>query len=101
MAKAVATRLRLNCSLERFYTPRVEEYTRYLLASDYTREEVEVAMEEVRVKGREEGKNSIYHLLNKIFKKYVKGLVNKNWVKEIVNPVLPSQTPTSIPWRFR
>ena len=32
----------------------MEEYTRYLLASDYTREEVEVAMEEVRVKGREE-----------------------------------------------
>ena len=39
------------------------------------------------------GKNSIYHLLNEKFKKYVKGLVNKNWVKEIVNPVLPSQTP--------
>ena len=51
--------------------------------------------------GERFGKNSIYHLLNKKFNKYVKGLVNKNWVKEIVNPVLPSQTPTSIPWCFR
>jgi hypothetical protein len=46
VAKAVATRLRLNCSLERFYSPRVEEYTRYLLASDYSREEIGKAMEE-------------------------------------------------------
>ena len=46
VAKSVATRLRLNCSLERFLSPRVEEYTRYLLASDYPRREVEVAMEE-------------------------------------------------------
>ena len=54
VAKAVATRLRLNCSLERFYSPRVEEYTRYLLASDYTREEVAAAMEDARRKSREE-----------------------------------------------
>ena len=54
VAKAVATRLRLNCSLERFYSPRVEEYTRYLLASDYTRVEVEAAMEEARGRDREE-----------------------------------------------
>ena len=43
------------------------------------------------------GKNSIYHLLNKKIGKYVKVLLNKNWVKETVNPVLPSQTPTSFP----
>ena len=48
VAKAVATRLVTNCSLERFLSPRIEEYTRYLLASDYSREEVEVAMEEAR-----------------------------------------------------
>jgi hypothetical protein len=52
--KSVATRLRLNCSLERFYSPRVEEYTRYLLASDYTRVAVEAAMEEARGRGSEE-----------------------------------------------
>ena len=54
VAKSVATRLRINCSLERFYSPRVEEYTRYLLASDYSREEVEVAMEEAGRRNREE-----------------------------------------------
>ena len=54
MAKAVATRMRLNCSLERFFSPRVEEYTRCLLASDYTRVEVEAAMEEARGRDREE-----------------------------------------------
>ena len=48
VAKAVATRLVTNCSLDRFLTPRIEEYTRYLLLSDYSMEEVEVAMEEAR-----------------------------------------------------
>ena len=48
VAKAVATRLVTNCSLERFLSPRIEEYTRYLIAPDYSREEVEVAMEEAR-----------------------------------------------------
>ena len=47
--------------------------------------------------GRSKGKNSMYHLLNKNIGKYVKVLLNKNWVKETVNPVLPSQTPTSFP----
>ena len=43
VAKAVATRLVTNCSLERF-----------LIASDYSREEVEVAMEEARRLDRRE-----------------------------------------------
>jgi hypothetical protein len=54
VATAVARRLRLNCSLERFLSPRIEEYTRYMMASDYTRAEVEVAMEEARGLDREE-----------------------------------------------
>jgi hypothetical protein len=54
VATAVARRLRLNCSLERFLSPRIEEYTRYLMASDYTRSEVEVAMEEARGLDRDE-----------------------------------------------
>ena len=48
VARAVATRLVMNCSLERFLSPRIEEYTRYLLASDYPRAEVEAAMAEAR-----------------------------------------------------
>ena len=44
----------INCSLERFLSPRVEEYTRYLMASDYTRQEVEKEMEEARQLDREE-----------------------------------------------
>ena len=54
VAKAVARRLVLNCSLERFLSPRIEEYTRYLVASDYPREEVELAMAEARGLDREE-----------------------------------------------
>ena len=53
VAKSVATRLRMNCSLERFLSPRIEEYTRYLMASDYTREEVEKEMAEARRQDRE------------------------------------------------
>ena len=54
VARSVANRLVMNCSLERFLTPRVEEYTRYLMASDYSREEVERAMQEAREQDREE-----------------------------------------------
>jgi hypothetical protein len=54
VAKSVATRLVMNCSLERFLSPRIEEYTRYLMASDYTREEVEKEMADARQLDREE-----------------------------------------------
>ena len=47
------------------------------------------------------GKNLIYHLLNKNFRKYVKFLLNKKRVNETVNLLLPSQTPTSFPYGFR
>ena len=54
VAKSVATRLVMNCSLERFLSPRIEEYSRYLLASDYTRREVKAAMTEARNLNRED-----------------------------------------------
>ena len=38
----------MNCSLDRFLSPRIKEYTRYLLASNYSKVEVEKAMEECR-----------------------------------------------------
>ncbi len=47
------------------------------------------------------GKNLIYHLLNKNFRKYVKLLLNKKRVNETVNLLLPSQTLTSFPYHFR
>ena len=47
------------------------------------------------------GKNLIYHLLNKNFRKYVKLLLNKKRVNETLNLLLPSQTPTSNPYSFR
>ena len=40
VAKRVALRLRINYSLDRFLTPRIEEYTSHLVASKYNREEV-------------------------------------------------------------
>ena len=54
IVKSIGLRLRTNCSLDRFLSPRIEEYTRYLLASDYTRKEVEVVLEECRLLDREE-----------------------------------------------
>jgi hypothetical protein len=36
----VGLRLRANCSLDRFLSPRIEEYTNYFVASDYDRKEV-------------------------------------------------------------
>ena len=44
IVKSVGLRLRTNCSLDRFLSPRIEEYTRYLLASNYTRQEIDVVM---------------------------------------------------------
>ena len=38
--------LTINCSLDRFLTPRIEEYTSYLVPSNYNREEVKGIMEE-------------------------------------------------------
>ena len=54
IVKSIGLRLRTNCSLDRFLSPRIEEYTRYLLASDYTRKEVKVVLEECRLLDREE-----------------------------------------------
>ena len=54
VAKSVGLRLRMNCSLDRFLTPRIEEYTRYLVASNYNRKEVEEIMGECKQLDREE-----------------------------------------------
>ena len=48
VAKSVAIRLVMNCSLERFLSPRIEEYTRYLMTSGYSRTEVEKEMVKAR-----------------------------------------------------
>ena len=47
VAKSVGLRLRMNCSLDRFLTPRIEEYSRYLMASNYPKNEVEKTMDRV------------------------------------------------------
>ena len=47
-------RLRMNCSLDRFLTPRIEEYTSYLVASNYNKKEVMEIMEECKVLNRAE-----------------------------------------------
>jgi hypothetical protein len=39
-------RLSANCSLDRFLSPRIEEYTNYFVASDYDRKEVRKIMDE-------------------------------------------------------
>ena len=54
VAKSVGLRLRMNCSLDRFLTPMIEEYTRYLVASNYNRKEVEEIMGECKQLDREE-----------------------------------------------
>ena len=54
VVKSVGMRLRTNCSLDRFLTPRIEEYTRYFLASDYSKREVDKIMEECKNMDREE-----------------------------------------------
>ena len=52
--KSIGIRLRTNCSLDTFLDNRIEEYTRYLLASGYTRKEVHKVMEETRAMDRAE-----------------------------------------------
>ena len=54
VAQSVALRLRTNCSLDKFLSPRIEEYSKYLIASDYTRKEVEKVMGECKNKNRNE-----------------------------------------------
>ena len=54
VAKCVGLRLRMNCSLDRFLTPRIEEYSRYLMASNYPKKEVEKTMEECKHLDRKE-----------------------------------------------
>ena len=54
VAKSVAMALVMNCSLKRSLSPRIEEYvywyTRYLMASGYSRRDVEEARQLDRVK---------------------------------------------------
>ena len=54
VAKSVGLRLRMNCSLERFLTPRIEQYSRYLLASNYTKKDINKAMDECKKMDRKE-----------------------------------------------
>ena len=54
VVKSVGLRLRTNCSLDRFLTPRIEEYSRYLLASNYTRQEIDEVMEGCKYLDRKE-----------------------------------------------
>ena len=49
IVKSVGLRLRTNCSLDRFMSPRIEEYTRYLLASDYSRAEIDRVMDRTNI----------------------------------------------------
>ena len=46
IVKSVGLRLRANCSLDRFLSPRIEEYTNYFVASDYDRKAVMKIMDE-------------------------------------------------------
>ena len=52
--KSIGIRLRTNCSLDRFLEARIEEYTRYLLASGYERKEVVKMMADCKAMDREE-----------------------------------------------
>jgi hypothetical protein len=54
VAKSVGLRLIMNCSLDRFLTPRIEEYSRYLMASNYPKKEVEKTMQECKHLDRKE-----------------------------------------------
>ena len=44
----------MKCSLDRFLTPRIEEYSRYLMASNYPKKEAEKTMEECKHLDRKE-----------------------------------------------
>ena len=53
--KSVGLRLRVNCSLDRFLSPRIEEYTKYFVARDYyDRKEVTKIFQECSKLDREE-----------------------------------------------
>ena len=54
VVKSVGLRLRTNCSLDRFLSPRIEEYSRYLLASGYSRMEIDRVMGKCQDLDREE-----------------------------------------------
>ena len=54
VVKSVSLRLRTNCSLDRFLSPRIKEYSRYLLASGYSRMEIDRVMGECEDLDREE-----------------------------------------------
>ena len=71
VAQSVAVRLRTNCSLDRFLTPRIEEYTNYLLASDYSREEVGEVMERAKNMDRNNMINGNRNNRRRTQKKYV------------------------------
>ena len=71
VAKSVALRLRMNCSLDRFLTPRIEEYSRYLIASNYSRKEVDKAMEDCKKLDRRELINRPRRSTNRQPKKFV------------------------------
>ena len=52
--KSIRIRLRTNCYPDNFLDARIEEYTRYLLASGYQRKLVDKMMTECKVLDREE-----------------------------------------------
>ena len=54
IVKSVGLRLRANCSLDAFLSPRIEEYTNYFVASGYDRKEVRKTLEECKNVDREE-----------------------------------------------
>jgi hypothetical protein len=54
IVKSVGLRLRANCSLDSFLSPRIEEYTNYFVASVYDREEMRKTLEECKNVDREE-----------------------------------------------
>ena len=47
--KSIGIRSRTNCSLDRFLDERIEEYSGYLLASGYQRQEVKKVMESAEI----------------------------------------------------
>ena len=53
IVKSVGLRLRANCSLDLFLSPRIEEYTNYFVASGYSRNEIRNVFEECRKVDRE------------------------------------------------
>ena len=54
IVKSVGLRLRVNCSLDRFLTPRIEENTNYFVASEYNRKEVRKILNDCKSLDRKE-----------------------------------------------